>query len=132
MSLIEVPLARPALDESMTARLVMEYLTSLHARHPHVAVAVADAFLEATGPAFPEVAPFLGTAQSEADWWADCANGQQIAAMLAACLRRLAMGQMVLAINARKRAMVAIWNSLPPQDRTAFLDFIERNSGVTA
>jgi hypothetical protein len=119
-------------QEAMVARWVMEYLVSLHEKHPHVAVAVADAFLECTAPEWPELAPFLGTAQSEADWWADCATGQQVTAMLTACLKRMVLGQMVLALNARKRAMVAIWNSLPSQDRAAFLEFIDRNSGVTA
>lgn len=107
------------------ALFLMSVFLDVHDRRPHVAVAAADAFLDLTAPDHPSVAPFTGEAQAEADWWADCAAGTQVAAMLAACLKRLARGQMILAINARKRAMVEIWNSLSPEDRAAFLAFAQ-------
>lgn len=104
----------------------------VHARNPHVAVATADAFLEVTAPESPSVAPFVAESQSDCDWWADCASGTHVAAMLVACLNRLARRQMIMAINARKRAMVAIWNSMDPEDRAAFLRFAQPESEVAA
>jgi hypothetical protein len=107
------------------AMVCLRALMAVHERNPEAAVAVADAFLDLVAPDELTLAPFSHMLQSEADWWADCAPGSQVAAMLAACLRRLARGQMILAINARKRAMVEIWNSLAPEDRAAFLAFAQ-------
>lgn len=107
------------------AMVCLRALMAVHVRNPQAAVAVADAFLDLTAPDDPTLAPFAHMLQAEADWWADCAPGTQVAAMLAACLKRLARGQMIMAINARKRAMVEIWNSLSPEDRAAFLAFAQ-------
>lgn len=114
------------------AMICLRALMAVHERNPQAAVAVADAFLDLTAPDDPTLAPFSHMLQAEADWWADCAPGTQVAAMLAACLKRLARGQMILAINARKRAMVEIWNSLSPEDRAAFLRFAQPESEVAA
>ena len=113
------------ITEAHVAQWVMSHLVGLHDLHPHVSVAVADAFLEAAAPAWPSVAPMLEDAQSEADWWAEFATGTMVTAMLSACLKRLAKGRMIMAPNARKRAMVAIWNSLDEKDRAAFLTYAE-------
>lgn len=118
------------ITEHRTAQSALGCLLALHAAAPHVAVAVADAFLERVALGWPEAPPFFGQVQSEADWWAECATDQQMAAMLLACLKRLAKGQMIMAPNARKRALVAIWNSLPVEDKTAFIDFIEPGPGA--
>ena len=114
--------------EARVARSTLNCLLALHAASPRAAVAVADAFLEEVAPAWPECAPFFGQAQREADWWADCAPDTALSYLLQGCLKRIAMGQMIMATTARKRALVAIWNTLDAKDRAAFLDYAEPGS----
>ena len=118
----------PISTEQRVAQSTLNCLLALHAAAPHVAVTVADAFLERVAPAMPECAPFFGEAQREADWWADCAPDTSVSALLQGCLKRLALGQMIMAPNARKRALVAIWNTLTEKDRAAFLTYAEPGS----
>ncbi len=120
----------PISTEHQIAHWALEHLLALHKLSPGVAVAVADAFLEAVAPRFPECAPFWGEGQREADWWAECAPDSALSYVLQGCAKRLALGRMLLPVNARKRALVAIWNSLPPADKTAFIDFIEPPPGA--
>ena len=118
--------------EQQIAQWTLHNLMGLHDFQPSAAVAVADAFLEATVPMWPNVAPLFEGAQDEADWWAEFATGTMVAAMLSACLKRLAMGRMVMAPNARKRALVAIWNTLDEKDRASFLSYAEPGSAGKA
>ncbi len=118
----------PISTDHQVARHVLAELMRVHESHPAVAVAVADAFLEAVAPAWPECAPIFTGVQAEADWWADCAPDTMVSAIAQACLKRLALGQMILSPNARKRALVAIWNSLSEKDRAAFLTYAEPGS----
>lgn len=120
----------PISTEHQMARHLMGEFLRVHEAAPHVAVASADAFLDATSAQFPEASPFFTDGQAEVDWWVDCAPDSLVAAMLSACLKRLVRGHMLLAPNARKRALVAIWNTLPPADKTAFIDFIEPGPGA--
>lgn len=122
----------PISTEHQVARHCLAELLRVHESHPSQAVAVADAFLELVAPAWPECAPLVGTTQAEADWWADCAPDSAVSAMLVACLKRMALGQMPIPPKARKRALVAIWNTLSPEDRTAFLDFAQPGSAARA
>lgn len=120
----------PISTEHQVARHCLAELMRAHEFAPHVPVAVADAFLAATAPQWPDCAPLLGGAQAEADWWADFASDTMVAAMLSACLKRLTR-QPMLAPNAKKRALVALWNSLNEQDRTAFLEFVDPSGAGT-
>lgn len=122
----------PISTAHQVARHCLAELMRAHESHPSVSVAVADAFLERVAPAWPECAPLVTTTQAEADWWADCASDTMVSAMLVACLKRLAIGQMIMAPNARKRALVAIWNTLEEKDRAAFLTFAEPGSAGRA
>jgi len=118
----------PIPTEHQVARHCLAELMRVHESHPSEAVAVADAFLEAVAPAWPDCAPLIQASQAEADWWADCAPDTMVSAMLVACLKRLALGRMIMAPNARKRALVAIWNTLDEKDRAAFLTYAEPGS----
>lgn len=122
----------PISTDHQVARHLLGAFMEAHDFAPHVAVAAADAFLEATARDLPEATPFWGNEAREAEWWAEFATAPAIAAMLSACLKRIVHGQMPMAPNARKRAMVAIWNSLPPEDRTAFLDYAQPGSAAKA
>jgi hypothetical protein len=117
---------RPA--EAQVAQWALDHLLTLHTHQPSAAVAVADAFLEAVAPAWPECAPLFATTQQEAEWWADCAPDSAVSAMLVACLKRMALGRMPMPPKARKRALVAIWNTLDEKDRAGFLTFAEPGS----
>ena len=96
-----------------------------------VAIAAADVALELFAAPMPDAAPCWQSAQSEADWWADFASDTQIAAMLSACLKRIAE-QGMIAPKARKRALVSIWNSLDPTERAAFLEFVDPGAAAKA
>jgi hypothetical protein len=130
MSLDDTP-AAISTDHQIAHHLLGEFMAA-HGYAPHVAIAAADAFLEATARDCPEAAPVWGNGAAEAEWWAEFATAQAISAMLSACLKRIADGQMPMAPNARKRALVAIWNSLTAEDRTAFLDYAQPGSAAKA
>lgn len=122
----------PISTEHQVARHCLAELMRVHESHPAEAVAVADAFLELVSPAWPECAPLVAATQQEADWWADVAPDSAVSAMLVACLKRFTVGNMPMPPKARKRALVAIWNSLSPEDRTAFLDFAQPGPAARA
>ena len=115
----------PISTEHQIARHVLAELLRVHASHPSEAVAVADAFLEMVAPDWPECAPWFSASQREADWWADAAPDSALSAYVVVGLKRLALGRMIMAPNARKRALVAIWNTLDEKDRAAFLTYAE-------
>lgn len=122
----------PISTEHQVARHCLAELMRVHESHPSEAVAVADAFLEAVAPSWPECAPLVAATQREADWWADVAPDSMVSAMLVACLKRFAVGRMPMPQNARKRALVAIWNTLDEKDRAAFLTYAEPGSAGKA
>jgi hypothetical protein len=71
-------------------------------------------------PMFTGSSPYFTGQRSECELWAEFASDGQIAAMLAACMDRI--GGTRLLIEDRKRLLVAVWNSLTPEDRKAFRD----------
>jgi hypothetical protein len=83
-------------------------------------VTVLDFFLAELSPRFPDLAPWLASLRADADFWCDCAGKEQLAAMAAACLA--AIPHRDFAIRTRKQLLVALWNSLEPDDRRAFRD----------
>lgn len=111
------------------ARDLIAKITATADQDKVAAIAACDSALSILAPSWPEVAPLFGTARSEADWWAEMSTDTMRAEMLAALLRHAA----TIPINtakARKIAMVAIWNSLDEQDRTAFLEFVDPGPGA--
>lgn len=82
-----------------------------------VAFALRDKLPE---PVFNGAAPYFSSQREEAELWAQFASDGQIAAMLGACFDRI--GGTRLAVDDRKRLLVAIWNSLTADDRKAFRD----------
>ena len=66
----------------------------------------------------PAFDPF-GDLRADASFWAETANPYELEAYFAATLKRL--GCTTLGINARKRMIVTLWQSLPPDDQAAFL-----------
>lgn len=63
--------------------------------------------------------PFLADMREDAAWWADCATPAEVEAVVAAGLRRVERAMFAQA--ARKRILVAMWDSLPDADRRTFL-----------
>ncbi|MDG4650099.1 hypothetical protein P6F26_16750 [Roseibacterium sp. SDUM158017] len=61
----------------------------------------------------------FGDIREDASWWADCATPQELEAYAAAILRRITRA--TFAESARKRLLVALWESLDEPQRTAFL-----------
>ena len=108
--------------------LINAFLTTAR-RDKATAIAAADVALEMMAPTLPEAAPVFGAAQHDADWWAEFASDTMVVAMLSACLKRLTRLP-IIAPNARKRAIVAIWNTLDEKDRTAFLQMVDPGPGA--
>lgn len=86
-------------------------------------VAVLCAAAEELGAGMPDLGSYRNDIGHSAATWADCATPHELATYLAAGLAKI--DRRAFARNTRKRLLVALWNSLPPEDRTAFIDFIE-------
>lgn len=91
------------------------------------ATAACDAALDIIAPKTPECSPLFDSFRDEALWWTEFATDTMRAEMLAACLRHVATMQINTA-SARKRALVAIWNSMNQADKDAFLEFVDPGS----
>lgn len=90
-----------------------------------------DTLIEALAPRLPDLlfdhaCPDWVSARRECEIWADCAPPSTVTAMLVACIT--ALQGLDLGKNPRKRMFVALWNSLTPEDRKAFLDKIAKGA----
>lgn len=88
-----------------------------------ITVAVLCAAAEELGAGMPGLRDYRDRVAQGAGIWVDCATPHELATYLAAGLAKV--DRRAFARNTRKRLLVALWNSLPPEDKTAFLDFIE-------
>lgn len=95
-----------------------------------ITVAVLCAAAEELGAGMPSLRDYRDRVAQGAGIWADCATPHELATYLAAGLARI--DRRAFARNTRKRLLVALWNSLPEEDRTAFLDFVEPGPGARA
>lgn len=89
-------------------------------------VAVLSALIEDMGAGIPET-PLLNSVRSEALFWADCASPVEIEAYTAAGLRAIDRGAFHVA--ARKRLLIALWNSLTAADKRGFLAHANKAGG---
>ena len=118
-------MGREAMDRAERAATVWRML-QVHARKDAISVAAAcdDALSilrdKLPEPVFAGAAPYFTSQREECAMWAEFASDGQIAAMLAVCLDRI--GGTRLLLDDRKRLLVAVWNSLTPDDRKAFRD----------
>lgn len=85
------------------------------------ATATLDHLLDIAAPVLPDLAPTWGGVGRECAEWVEWATPAQVMQMLAACLTRVGDKAPV---NPRKAALVALWNSLGPEDRAAFVRHI--------
>lgn len=85
----------------------------------------ALAELETGGPTLGD--PF-GTVTGDALIWADCAPAHELAAYATAALDRLRQRRIGLA--ARKKLFFALWQSLEPEHRLAFLERVRRDEAA--
>jgi hypothetical protein len=116
--------ANPHVDQAAfhaAAQIVAAYHRAAQT-HPQAALTTLDHLLERAAPELPEFAPFWTEGPQACADWAAFASEAMAVNMLAACLQRLDRHP-VSRVNALKRAMVALWNSLPAQDRAAFLSY---------
>ena len=89
----------------------------------HVAVTTIDHMLQLASRELPEMAPFYGSIQGDADLWAECASDSAVASMVVVCLKRMTSTP-IKTQGPIKRAMVALWNNLNTNDRAAFLEMV--------
>jgi hypothetical protein len=88
-----------------------------------VTVAILCAAVEEIGAGMPVLADYRAELGNSAATWADSATPHELATYLAAALAKI--DRRAFARNTRKRILVAMWNNLVPEDKTAFIDFIE-------
>lgn len=98
-----------------TAKALCAAIAACHPSDAAEILAAALEYLSAGDPAFD---PF-GDLRADASFWAETANPFELEMYFAAALKRL--GSTALGINARKRLIVALWQSLPPDGQAAFL-----------
>lgn len=113
------------------AKRLLGLILAAAERDKVAAIATCDAALDILAPSWPEIAPMAGASRDEALWWAECASDTMRAEMLVACLRHCESIPMNTG-RAKKRALVAIWNTLNEQDRTAFLEHVDPGPGAKA
>lgn len=95
----------------------------LHGFAPHGVTAVLAAALEDLGAGTPDLTHVSDGLKADAAWWADCATPAELEAFCAAALREIP--RRAFALKARKRLIVALWESLPDDDRRAFLAAVD-------
>lgn len=93
-----------------------------------VTVAILCAGAAELGAGMPVLAEHRAELSNSAATWADCATPDELATYLAAALAKI--DRRAFARTTRKRILVALWNSLPPEDKAAFIDFIEPGPGA--
>lgn len=116
--------------QSMIAEALIKRIEKAASLDHDITVAVLCAAAEEMGAGMPELGTYRGEISSNAATWADCANPHELATYMAAGLAQI--DRRAFARNTRKRLLVALWNSLPTEDRTAFIDFIEPGPGAKA
>jgi hypothetical protein len=109
--------------QAMIAEALIKRIEKAAELDHDITVAVLCAAAEELGAGMPELGSYRGEISNHAATWADCATPHELATYLAAGLAKV--DRRVFARNTRKRLLVALWNSLPAEDRTAFIDFIE-------
>lgn len=111
------------LAEALTDRIAQA------ARIDHeVTVAILCAAAEELGAGMPDLASYRADLGKIAATWADCATRHELATYLAAGLAKI--DRRAFGRDTRKRLLVALWNSLPPEDKAAFVDFIVPGRGA--
>jgi hypothetical protein len=109
--------------QTMIAEALIKRIEKAAELDVDITVAVLCAALEEMGAGMPELGAYRGEIGTHAATWADCATPHELATYMAAGLAKV--DRRAFARNTRKRLLVALWNSLPPEDRTAFIDFVE-------
>lgn len=68
----------------------------------------------------------FGDMREDARWWADCATPVEVEIYLSVILRRLDdLNRSGLALRARKRVFMALWEAMGAEDRKAFLEKVK-------
>lgn len=82
------------------------------------AVATLDTMLEAVAPRMPDLAPMFASTRDQCEAWVAYATPAQAMTMLSECLKEV--GHQA-PLKYRKRALAALWNTMPAEERAAFL-----------
>lgn len=95
---------------------------ALEALDPHDAATICTTVLDEISAGYPQYTAF-GNMRADAEFWGDCANPAELEFYFAATLKRL--GNQALGIRARKRLLVALWQSFSIAERQAFLNRVD-------
>lgn len=95
-----------------------EFLDAVPEAEAPLLAEVVCAWMERVSAGMPDHDAF-GFVREDARWWADVATPAELEAYTAAGLARLERAG--FAIAARKRLLVALWESLPERERRGFV-----------
>ena len=112
-------LAEARMSTVVRIRLADGLARAIAAAHPQDAVQIMAAAMEDLGGDGPEYGWLFETARREAELWAEMVSPIMLETHLAAILRMLP--DRAFGLTARKRLLVALWGSLSPKDRHAFV-----------
>lgn len=96
---------------------------------PEDAAPILDAALRSWSVGGPGLALLLEL-DEDAEWWAAVAPAGEVAAYVAAGLRRLKVTPLHVAL--RKQLLVSLWHSMPEADRRAFLGRVDPTGSFVA
>lgn len=112
-----------ACPDAQVAERLGQVIARLYDLSPRGVLAVLAAALEDLGAGTPDLSSLSERMRADAAFWADCASPAEIEVYAAAALR--AIPRKAFALAARKRLIVALWESLGDEDRRAFLSAVD-------
>lgn len=107
-------------DHRMRAELAAQLAEAIAEAHPDDACQIMTAALTDLSAGLPPAHPFV-SAEEDAAWWVSEAAPAQLAAVLAAVLKRLT--DRALHLNMHKRLFWVLWRSFTEADKRRFLTF---------
>lgn len=91
-------------------------------------VAMLAALLDDLGAGSPSVPLLMDRVRDDAQFWAECATPIEVEAYTAAGLQAISRGAFCIA--ARKRLLIALWNSMTPADKRSFMSHAGKPGGA--
>jgi hypothetical protein len=107
-------------DHRTRADLAAQLAQAIADAHPDDACQIMTAALTDLSAGLPPAHPFV-SAEEDANWWVTDAAPAQLAAVLAAVLKRLT--NRALHLKMRKRLFMVLWRSFTEADKRRFLAY---------
>ena len=107
----------------------LEHLARAEAANPDGAMMAATAWLHDRQAGYPQVSMAIENARSDAAFWADTANVIELECYMLAASNRLRDLSDMFHGRQIKRLVAALWQRMSPDEKKAFLEWIQKNDG---